>query len=393
MKYLLQLFLLVIVFLFTGCNHTPPKEVVDLITQTREKYAPDSRIALYDIQINKNERFVVEGETNIPDAFYELGSVLTADYPKVKFNVSLLPLESMGDHIWGIITLSVASLRPVPSHRAELITQAFLGTPVKILKKEDNWYLVQTPDLYLGWITSGSIALFTEDEIYQYNDSERIIFTAMTGSCYRLPDEHSQVISDLVPGNILQVTGANPEFYKVQFPDGRTGYVNKNQCLPLDEWKESFTYHPEKILETAMKFLGLPYLWGGISSKAIDCSGFTKTVYFMNGIILQRDASQQVLYGELVNTSESYDNLEPADLLFFGTHETDSTEESITHVGLYIGDGEMIHASGRVKINSMIPGKENYSSYLDSIFIRARRVLTCVGEPGIEPVFESSFYR
>ncbi len=364
-----------------------------MISQTRQKYAPDSRIALYDIQINKNGRFVVEGETNIPSAFYELGSILTADYPGVRFNVSLLPLESMGDHTWGIITLSVASLRPTPSHRAELITQAFLGTPVKILKKEGNWYLVQTPDLYLGWITASSIGLFTEDEVYQYNDSERIIFTAMTGSCYSLPDENSQVISDLVPGNILQVADKSPGFYKVQFPDGRTGYVHKNQCLSLDEWKESFTYHPEKILETAMKFLGLPYLWGGISSKTIDCSGLTKTVYFMNGIILQRDASQQVLYGELVNTSEGYDNLEPADLLFFGTHETDSTKERVTHAGIYIGDGEIIHASGRVKINSMIPGKKNYSSHLDSIFIRARRILTCVGEPGIEPVFSNAFYK
>lgn len=113
----------------------------------------------------------------------------------------------------------------------------------------------------------------------------------------------------------------------------------------------------------------------------------------MNGIILQRDASQQVLYGELVNTSEGYDNLEPADLLFFGTHETDSTKERVTHVGIYIGDGEIIHASGRVKINSMIPGKKNYSSHLDSIFIRARRILTCVGEPGIEPVFSNAFYK
>ena len=151
--------------------------------------------------------------------------------------------------------------------------------------------------------------------------------------------------------------------------------------------------NPENIIETAMKFLGLPYLWGGTSSKAVDCSGFTKTVFFMNGIILQRDASQQVLYGDLVNTSEGYGNLEPADLLFFGTHETDSTEERITHVGIYIGDGEIIHSSGRVRINSLLPGKENYSSYLDSIFIKARRILTRVGEPGIEPVFESEFYK
>ncbi len=393
MKYLLQIFLLVIALLFTGCNQIQQKDINDLISETRHKYAPDSRIAFFDIHINENGQLTVEGETNIIGAFHELDSIFKTGYPKVVFNVSLLPSESLGNHTWGIITLSVANLRPTPGHSAELITQALLGTPVKVLKKESNWYLIQTPDSYLGWTTESGISLFTEDEIRQYNHSERIIYTGMTGSCYQLPDEKSQPVSDLILGNILETAGESPGFCKVKFPDGRTGYVNKNQCLPLNKWKESFTYSPEKILQTAMPFLGLPYLWGGISSKTLDCSGLTKTVFFMNGIILQRDASQQVLYGNLVKTSNGYANLEPADLLFFGTHKTDSTKERVTHVGIYIGNGEFIHSSGLVKINSLVPGKENYNSYLDSIFIRARRILTCVGEPGIEPVFLSDFYK
>lgn len=393
MKYLPQLAALIIILLFTGCNQIQQKELNDLISDIRQKYAPDSRVALFDIHVKENGQLTVEGETNVISAYNELDSTLKTDYPKVEFRVSLLPSESLGEYTWGIITLSVVNLRPVPGHGAELITQALLGTPVKILKKENNWYLIQTPDSYLGWTTESGISLFTEDEIRQFNKSERIIYAGMTGSCYQLPDEKSQPVSDLVLGNILEIDEINAGFYKVKFPDGRTGYVNKYQCLPLAKWKESFTYSPEKILETAMPFLGLPYLWGGISSKTLDCSGFTKTVFFMNGIILQRDASQQVLYGDLVNTSGGYENLEPADLLFFGTHETDSTKERVTHVGIYIGNGEIIHSSGRVKINSLIPGSENYSSYLDSIFIRARRILTCVGDPGIEPVFSNEFYK
>lgn len=393
MKHLLKyLSFLIILLLPAGCIHLQQKEIVDLVSQIRQKHAPDSRVALFDIHVNEKGQLAVEGETNIIGAFDELDSILKTGHPKVEFNVSLLPSESLGDYTWGIINVSVANLRPTPRHSAELITQALLGTPVKVLKKEDNWYLIQTPDSYLGWTTESSISLFTEEEIHQYNNSERIIFTSMTGSCYLLPDEKSQPVSDLVPGIILEISDAKSGFYKVKFPDGRTGYVTKNQCVLLNEWKESFTYNPEKILETAMPFLGLPYLWGGTSSKAVDCSGFTKTVFFMNGIILQRDASQQVLYGDLVDASDGYKNLEPADLLFFGTHESDSTKERITHVGIYIGNGEIIHSSGLVKINSLVPGKENYSSYLDSIFIRAKRILTCIGEPGIEPIFLNDFY-
>jgi hypothetical protein len=394
MKYLLQILSFLVVILFSsGCNQFQQKEIDDVISQIRQKYAPDSRISLFDIHVNETGQLTVEGETNITGAFHELDSILKAGYPKVVFNVSLLPSESLGDHTWGIITLSVANLRSTPGHSAELITQALLGTPVRVLKKESNWYLVQTPDSYLGWTTESGISLFTEDEIRQYNHSGRIIYTGMTGSCYQLPDEKSQPVSDLVLGNILEVVNVSPGFCKVKFPDGRTGFVNKNKCLPLNKWKESFTYSPEKILQTAMPFLGLPYLWGGISSKTLDCSGLTKTVFFMNGIILQRDASQQVLYGDLVDVAAGYENLEPADLLFFGQHETDSTRERVTHVAIYIGNGEFIHSSGMVKINSLVPGKENYNSYLDSIFIRARRILTCVGEPGIEPVFENEFYK
>ncbi|KPK87901.1 MAG: hypothetical protein AMS27_01105 [Bacteroides sp. SM23_62_1] len=394
MKHLFKhLTFLIIIVLFTGCNQFQQKEINELISGIRQKYVPDRRIALFDVHVDKAGQLAVEGETNVVAAFNELDSILKTDYPKVACKVICLPSESLGEKTWGIITISVANLRSIPGHSAELVTQALLGTPVKVLKKDNNWYLVQTPDSYLGWTTGGSISMMTEDEIRQFNNSERIIFTGMTGSCYQLPDEYSQPVSDLILGSILEVDEIHTRFFRVKFPDGRTGFVDKKQCLPLDIWKESFTYSPEKILKTAMPFLGLPYLWGGTSSKAVDCSGFTKTVFFMNGIILQRDASQQVLYGDLVNTSEDYGNLKPADLLFFGTHETDSTKERVTHVAIYIGNGEIIHSSGLVRKNSMIPGKENYSSYLDSIFIRAKRILTCVGESGIEPFFENDFYK
>jgi len=396
MKHLYKhLAFLVILFFSAGCLQLQQKELNNLISDICQKYAPDNRIAFFNVQVKKNGQIAVDGETDIISAYNELDSILKTDHPKVEFNVNLLPSKSLGEHTWGIITVSVACLRPVPGNSAELITQALLGTPVKILKRESNWYLIQTPDSYLGWTKEGSLSLITEDEMHRYNHSERIIFTGMAGFCYRSPDENSQPVSDLVLGNILEATDVSSGFCKVKFPDGRTGFVKSNECLPIDKWKESFTHSPKKILETAMKFLGLPYLWGGTSSKAVDCSGFTKTVFFMNGIILQRDASQQVLFGDLVNTSEGYEKLAPADLLFFGTHGTDSTKESVTHVGIYIGNGEIIHSpssSSRVKINSLIAGSENYSSYLDTIFIRARRILTCVGNPGIEPVFENDFY-
>jgi cell wall-associated NlpC family hydrolase len=147
------------------------------------------------------------------------------------------------------------------------------------------------------------------------------------------------------------------------------------------------------ILKTAYRFMGIPYLWGGTSTKGMDCSGFTKTVYFLNGIVLQRDASQQVNTGELVDVKNGWENLQAGDLLFFGRKAEGDKKERITHVAIYIGDGDFIHAAGRVRINSLNPTKTYYSKYRDNSFIRAKRILTSVGKNGIERILENSFYK
>ena len=105
-----------------------------------------------------------------------------------------------------------------------------------------------------------------------------------------------------------------------------------------------FNKKPEgdALVKTAKKFNGIPYLWGGFSSKAIDCSGFTSNIYFLNGIILQRDASQQIKFGKEITSNYEYTNLLKGDLLFFGRKANDSVPEKVIHVGMYIGDSEFI---------------------------------------------------
>ncbi|MDX5420442.1 MAG: C40 family peptidase, partial [Hymenobacteraceae bacterium] len=116
-------------------------------------------------------------------------------------------------------------------------------------------------------------------------------------------------------------------------------------------------------------------LWGGTSVKGMDCSGFTKTVFFMNGLVLPRDASQQVHIGELVNTDKGWDEMRPGDLLFFGVPAKDGKPERVVHVGMWIGGNqEFIHSAGRVRINSMNPSAANHDAYELGRFLRAKRV-------------------
>jgi len=117
------------------------------------------------------------------------------------------------------------------------------------------------------------------------------------------------------------------------------------------------------------------------------------TVYFLNGIILARDASQQVNTGELVDTKNGWQNLQAGDLLFFGRKADENRKEKITHVAIYIGDGDFIHAAGRVRVNSFNKNKAYYSKYRDNAFIRAKRILTSIGKNWIERILDNSFYR
>jgi cell wall-associated NlpC family hydrolase len=124
----------------------------------------------------------------------------------------------------------------------------------------------------------------------------------------------------------------------------------------------------------------------------MDCSGFVKTVYFSGGIILSRDASQQFLHGLEVDISSSIDSLKSGDLVFFGSLNRKG-EKRITHVGIYIGDSEVIHSSGMVRINSLDPGRSNYSEYLGKRIMGARRIIGTGSEKGVEMVADNDWYR
>jgi hypothetical protein len=227
----------------------------------------------------------------------------------------------------------------------------------------------------------------------EWISSPKIIYTKEYGFSYSDAEENSQTVSDLVAGNLLKIMGEDSDFYLVNYPDGRVAYIKKDEAKLFNDWYNTLNPNGDTILKTAHRFMGIPYLWGGTSTKGMDCSGFTKTVYYLNGIVLQRDASQQVNNGELVDTKDGWQNLQPGDLLFFGRKADENRKERITHVAIYIGGGDFIHAAGRVKINSFNPEKSYYSDYRKSGFIRAKRILTSVGKNGIEKILDNSFYK
>jgi len=392
-KFSIFLFLLLL-FFSCGKNNVDSDfdftEVKNSLDSLKEIYAPDKRVALWKVSTTNEAQATVNIKLESQAAKDDLLKIFAAQFPSVNINIELLPEDKRSIH--ALVNNSVSSIRGEGRHSAELVTQALLGTPLRVFKREAGWYLVQTPNRYIGWINAADIAKFDAAKLQTYQLANKLFFTAQQGFSYTLPDDNSQVISDLVIGCSLKITGEKKNFYHVEYPDGRQAYVKKAEVV---EAADFFKRKPDadKLVETAKKFNGIPYLWGGFSSKSIDCSGFTSNIYFMNGIVLQRDASQQIKYGRVITEQFEYGELKKGDLLFFGRRAGNSLAEKVVHVGMYIGDTEFIHASGKVRINSMDSTRSNFTPYYISRFIRAIRILGEARNEGVEAISDNRFYK
>ena len=316
---------------------------------------------------------ILAGETSLPEAKAAFLARLDQKGISYSDSINVLPAKELGEEIYALVNNSVSNLRSEPKHSAQLATQAILGMPLKVLKQRGGWYLVQTPEDYLSWVDGGGITRFDRSEMENWANADKIIYLNTVGFSYTQPNTSSEKVSDLVAGNILKLAGSTGSYYEVEYPDGRKAFVPKRESRLLEDWVSSVSATPASLTNTAKTLIGSPYLWGGTSTKGMDCSGFTKTIYFMSGQIIPRDASQQVYAGKFVDSDKDWDKLEVGDLLFFGKEATDTRPRAVTHVGMWIGDNQFIHSASKVRINSVDPASELYDEFNTNRYLESRR--------------------
>lgn len=315
-----------------------------------------------------------------------------------------------------VTALSENMMRAEADYESALETQSLMGTIVEIVGEEGYWRQVVTPEPYTAWCTNLGLVEMTAEQINEYKAAPKYICTAKHSGVYTSPSSNAKVLSDLSMGNILRVAykgekKAKPskkgKWFEVILPDGRKGWTPSSDLSAFAEWADKQVITSDNIVETAMQFEGTPYLWGGASSKGLDCSGLVRLTFFMNGHLLPRNASQQVKHGREIimecdhsvtpDSDRLYQemqkrtrNLQPGDLVFFGTPETFWANEKITHVGIYIGGGKIIHASHKVRVNSLIPGQKDYYENSHRL-LKARRLIGWQGQ-GMIPTIQSPAY-
>lgn len=266
------------------------------------------------------------------------------------------------DGLWALPRVSVACVREHPGHASELGTQVVMGTPLKVLSREGEWVRIETPDGYVGYVISNSLQVMGAVEMDKWRSVERVSVCSIDQTyvyCGTEDRAGASRLCDVVNGCVLELLPGSDELgasalVPVRLPDGREGCIKSDDVVELEELA-SHSCSKRDVLTFAEMMMGTPYLWGGTSSKSMDCSGLTKIAYFSQGVILPRNASQQARIGCAVDASD-FPAFAPGDLLFFGN----SITGRINHVGLYVGDEKFIHCSGHVKVNSLNPDDADY---------------------------------
>jgi gamma-D-glutamyl-L-lysine dipeptidyl-peptidase len=241
----------------------------------------------------------------------------------------------------GINNFTIIPIRKEPSDTSEMVSQIIFGETFEILEVYENWALIELHyDGYRGWIDKKQIKYIDEElqEIVK-NSSRRIVDKFITTA--RTNTKEGLIY--ILPGSVLY------KLYGTKFNIADEEY---ELTYPLTD---SISSPAELLIISAFQMLNVPYLWGGISSFGIDCSGLVQTSCKIAGVKIPRDASEQAEVGKTIN---SLGQSKPADLVYF-----ENSEGKIIHTGILLATGKIIHASGSVRIDSI----DNHGIYNNEI--------------------------
>jgi gamma-D-glutamyl-L-lysine dipeptidyl-peptidase len=348
-------------------NPLPEADTIDmLIADVRRELVPDFRSGVFDITLESRvDRLVLIGQATHPQAVAELLSRLRALDVQPVDEVLRLPDPSFGPTRCALVAAAVAPVYAQPRLPAPQISQLVLGMRVEQLSRSGDWLRIRGEDGYIGWVHKGYVQTGADDWAFAWERASYGEPVVSLGA--ELWDEDSRPLSRLPWGaRLVRHTGA------YELPDGRRGTVGSGEVVDVHRLADWFPLRGDSIARTARRWIGAPYLWGGVTLHGVDCSGFTQAVMWMHGIALPRDSDLQAttFIGDEVPTD--FGKLRAGDLLYFAEEGA-----RVSHVAISLGGSQIVHSAlgnGGVAINDL-SGGHPIEERLTQMLVRARRVL------------------
>lgn len=226
----------------------------------------------------------------------------------------------------------VVNMYSKPTVDADVVSQAIYATNVEVLETQSGWCRIRTPDQYTGWVQA--ILLHPVDRPYAASGRVAEV-SSLFAHLYREKSvtRHEPLLTVPFETRLELGPDSDGRWLSVSLPSGSRAWVQRGDVVVDPPARLTI----DAVVALSKRFLGLPYTWGGTSSYGYDCSGFTQMLLRRRGIHMPRDAHMQAAWDGVAPVT---DGLRPGDLLFFG-----SSEQKITHTGMYIGNGAFIHAT------------------------------------------------
>ena len=235
----------------------------------------------------------------------------------------------------------------------KLETQALLGQEVTVVEEQGEWVKVvvhgqPTPrndEGYPGWMPAKQLT-YTQ-EFADKKNQPFVLITKPTAILYINPSDQNKSL-EVSYNTRLPLLSEDAISYRVLLPNGQKAWLRKKDGTVYAAQNEIPVPTGDDLVNTGKQFLGLAYIWAGTSGFGFDCSGFTHTIYKSHGITIPRDSGPQSKAGIAVDK----ENLQKGDLIFFAHNQG---KGSVHHVGMYIGDGKMIHSPKAERAVEIIP--------------------------------------
>lgn len=382
-KYYFYIF--VLLFIWSCQNHT---DLEVYISDICEQNVPDRATNLFDITLdNLGNSLILRGRTTSESAYNNL--IYKFDSVGVSYLDSIELLKPLDEKGWGLITVSVANLRGKASHSSEMVSQTLMGTPVQIYKKKGSWLLVRTPDSLVSYVQALNVRRLSDDEFSKWRKSDRYMYMSDYGV---VKDADGKSVVNILSGDIVagENVGNKLKISSMLPEKNAAAFLAVDNLLSLRELQDRYSeINIDEMCEQALSMLGRPYSWGGTSPVGLDCSGFMRVLFRNQGYLIPRNTYQQAKVGQEVAAS-SWQDFKKGDLIFFGS--SPEKKDRITHVGLYLGEGRVVHSSGYVRINSFKKDDELYSKRLLGRIMTARRYAGNENTNGITQILNHRWY-